>query len=517
MRHVREEHRAPVHELGKLVHLGQRAAVDEVRHPRRRLLARAERELDLQDGVRKSRLLGAMNRKLGVAIPTTGHLTRGATLGVLRHHRQRGVEGASHRRVVRHLEGGAHVDGAEHGLELFGLHRALHLVEELLDAVQLRVGHRLATLLRLYLGLGAKPLFLFVPGVLPAQKRNDELRGEDEPLLHALLPRPAVAMRLALDEHLSVLGIRAVPSQTHGDGVRVLGDSVVVQTEVHVVEVHGGRHLGVSRHLRRRILLSLHEEHREVLRDGLLDARDVFGGDPVLAGGADEVLHAGAALGPGSLRLAAPRGHLPSKQREEIGDLHHEHGAVILANPGLVVKSLEVIAAARRRGDELVVLLEDLVHGGGVEIGKLLDAQKVILHGVERVAEILDRLDGATVKQGIGLDVQAEVLIAVRGGAGGVEEFIRVAAGSVRGEVRKALAMRLVNVDVELRDARLERRERILDELAHFLDVLVERLEERGLPLGGLPGLGAGSHLLEREGKMREIFRRRSTQRRVES
>ena len=190
---------------------------------------------------------------------------------------------------------------------------------------------------------------------------------------------------------------------------------------------------------------------------------------------------------------------------------------MIFANPGLVVKSLEVIAAACRRGDELVVLLEDLVHGGGVEIGKLLDAQKVILHSVECVAEILNRLDSATVERGIGLDVHAEVIIAVRGGAGGVEELVRVTAGSAGGEIRKALTVRLVNVDVELRDARLERRERILDERAHFLNILFEHFEERGLPLGGLPGLGAGSHLLERQGEMREIFRRHSTQRRVES
>ena len=67
-------------------------------------------------------------------------------------------------------------------------------------------------------------------------------------------------------------------------------------------------------------LLSLHEEHREMLRDGLLDARDVLGGDPVLAGGADEVLHAGAALRPRSLCLAAPEVTFPrsSAKRSDI-------------------------------------------------------------------------------------------------------------------------------------------------------------------------------------------------------
>ena len=77
-----------------------------------------------------------------------------------------------------------------------------------------------------------------------------------------------------------------------------------------------------------------------------------------------------------------------------------------------------------------------------LRLANFSSAQKVILHSVECVAEILNRLDSATVERGIGLDVHAEVIIAVRGGAGGVEELVRVTAGSAGAQIRKALTVR---------------------------------------------------------------------------
>ena len=266
-----------------------------------------------------------------------------------------------------------------------------------------------------------QPSLLHIPRVLALEERNHEVGRQREPLLHALLPGPRLPVRFALDEDHAAGGVQTVPAQPDGYAVRLLLQPVVIEPEVDVVEVHAAGHLRVSGDARFgrghdllaqlhdvHTLLPLHEEHGEVLGDGLLHAADVLRGDPILPRGSHKVLRPGSPRWPVTLRRARLLGPPRSQLLEEVRHLHHEDGAVVRVDPRLLVQTLHVVAAAHRRGYELIVLLEDLVARGGVEVGELFNLEKLALHVVQGVPQPSD------FNHGIGVAVPSARLLGVR-------------------------------------------------------------------------------------------------------
>ena len=223
----------------------------------------------------------------------------------------------------------------------------------------------------------------------------------------------------------------------------------MIQAEVDVVKVHAAGHLRVRGDFRARrghhlfsqihdilcCLLSLHEEDRQMLSDGLLHSADVLSGDPILPGSAHKVLRTWASLGPVALCLARLLRASGSQFLEEVRHLHHKHRAVVRVDPRLAVKPLHVVAATHRGWDQFVVFLQDLVARRGVEVCKLLDPQEFALHLVEGVPQMGNPLHSlrvaCTVATLLGVSQHARHVGALRSARP------RICRGSVRGELRQ--------------------------------------------------------------------------------
>mmetsp|Transcript_10302 Transcript_10302/g.41609 ORF Transcript_10302/g.41609 Transcript_10302/m.41609 type:complete len:253 (-) Transcript_10302:356-1114(-) len=245
-------------------------------------------------------------------------------------------------------------------------------------------------------------------------------------------------------------------------------------------------------------LLSLHEEDRQMLGDGLLHSADVLSGDPILPGSAHKVLRTWASLGPVALCLTRLLRASGSQFLEEVRHLHHKHRAVVRVDPRLAVNPLHVVAATHRGWDQFVVFLQDLVARRCVEVCKLLDPQEFALHLVEGVPQMgnplhsLRVVDRAATLLRVSQDARVGALRSARP---------RICRGSVRGELRQTIPDGCGHVYVQLLDPLLQLCQRRLHELPDLLHVRVEGLEESRLAHhGSLPLLAAapGSRRHER-------------------
>jgi hypothetical protein len=222
------------------------------------------------------------------------------------------------------------------------------------------------------------------------------------------------------------LGWGAVPAQPQRQRPGLLVQPPVVQLQAVVVQVHAVDQLRVAHVL---VLRLLELEDGQVLQHVVLDSRHVRCAHPVLCRRPHETL---------CRVLILDAAGVAPQLRVHVGQPHQDVAARAL-DPLLLVQVRDVELLARRVRQHLVVLLQNLVEAHVVQVHELLQRKVLVAQLVRLLLQLVPLIAAA-----VGLDL-------------GVQAVQR----------------------------RHQPPDAVLREVAHLLDLAVERLEEA--LLGGVP------------------------------